>query len=194
MINRWVNIHNLSSIQSHPLVELPDTQFCKLISSVNEYINSNDVFSQADYTDSSTQIQQDIVHLQGSLIVARVLDAFLTNISLEPHGLSPRDLEFQQFMLSLYANFREHRDVKFYAMRSSVSGKYFSTLVRTLSGASPSEWIETVVAGEAKTLLRDSQRSIKEIASALNFPDAPSFTKYFQRVTGMTPKAYRKLI
>ncbi len=104
----------------------------------------------------------------------------------------PRDLEYQQFMLTLYANFREHREVKFYAMRSGVSEKYFSTLIRELSGSTPSEWIETVVVGEAKTMLSDHQHSIKEIASSLNFPDAPTFTKYFQRVTGMTPKAYRK--
>ncbi len=91
----------------------------------------------------------------------------------------------------MYFNVRKPRDVRYYAGLSGISEKYFSTLIRELSGTSPSKWIETVVMGEAKTLLQDEHMSIKEIASCLNFPDAPTFTKYFRRLAGVTPKAYR---
>ncbi len=192
MINRWVNTNNLSAIQNHPLVKIEVSQRNALLKAINEYQSEYEEIERGVYSNISEHIQEDIIHLQGRLIVAKVLKIYFTNIPMLVSGHTHRDLEYQQFMLALYSNFREHRDVHFYAMRSGVSEKYFSTLIRQISGSSPSEWIETVVAGEAKTMLDDAQRSIKEIASELNFPDAPTFTKYFQRVTGMTPKAYRK--
>ncbi len=192
LINRWVNTSNLSAIQSHPLVRIDDTQAQGLLSSIADYQGNFVVNEGGAFGNICNNIQQDIIDLEGRLIVAKVLKLYFINISTEPRGYTPRDIEYQKFMLTLYANFREHRDVKFYAMLSGVSEKYFSTLIRQLSGSTPSEWIEVVVIGEAKTMLRDGQRSIKEIASNLNFPDAPTFTKYFQRVTGITPKAYRK--
>ncbi len=192
MINRWVNTNNLSAIQNHPLVKIEASQLNMLLYAIREYESEYGELKRGAYSNIREHIQEDIIHLQGRLIVAKVLKIYFTNIPMSVSGHTHRDLEYQQFMLALYSNFREHRDVHFYAMRSGVSEKYFSTLIRQISGSTPSEWIETVVAGEAKTMLDDAQRSIKEIASELNFPDAPTFTKYFQRVTGMTPKAYRK--
>ncbi len=194
LINRWVNTDNLSAIQNHPLVKIEDSHLKMLLDAINEYQSEYGENERGVYANICDHIQEDIIHLQGRLIVAKVLKIYFTNIPMLVRGHTHRDLEYQQFMLALYSNFREHRDVRFYAMRSGVSEKYFSTLIRQISGLSPSEWIETVVAGEAKTLLDDAQRSIKEIASELNFPDAPTFTKYFQRITGMTPKTYRKTI
>lgn len=192
LLNRWVNANNLSAIQNHPLVQIEASQLNKLLYAIKEYQSEYVEIETGVYSNISEHIHEEIIDLQGRLLVAKVLKIYFTNIPMLVSGHTHRDLEYQQFMLALYSNFREHRDVHFYALRSGVSEKYFSTLIRQISGSSPSEWIETVVVGEAKTLLNDAQRSIKEIAAELNFPDAPTFTKYFQRVTGMTPKAYRK--
>lgn len=193
MINRWVNSDNLSAIQNCPLVKIPDTQFCRLIASIKNYSREIGETISGDTDNSCVQIQRDIIDFQSRLIVAQVLKLYFSSIHMEAGGHTHRDEIFQQFMLTLYSNFREHRNVSFYATRSGVSQKYFSTVIRQLSGTSPSEWIERVVAGEAKSMLSDINRSIKDIAATLNFPDAPTFTKYFRRVTGMTPKYYRKL-
>lgn len=191
MIGRWINTDNIITIQNHPLVDISHHHFSRLIASINEYnANYADGYPKMDET-PSVQIQRDIIEFHSRLMVAMVLKIFFSHIVMDVGGITHRDMVFQRFMLALYGNFREHRDVRFYASRSGVSLKYFSTLVRQLSGASPSDWIETVLVGEAKSMLDDRQRSIKDIASELNFPDAPTFTKYFRRVTGLTPKAYR---
>ena len=44
---------------------------------------------------------------------------------------------------------------------------------------------------EAKTLLRFSDRSIQEVAYALNFPNQSFFGSYFRRTTGMSPSEFR---
>lgn len=192
MINRWINTSNLLIIQNNPLVKISDDMFGRLLASIEEYRNEYADSKRDMHEQLCNQLQRDIIDFQSKLIIAQVLKIYFSNIPMDMKGHTHRDIVFQRFMLSLYANCREQRNVQFYAMRSGFSLKYFSTIVRQLSGATPSAWIERVVAGEAKSLLNDIHRSIKDIATMLNFTDAPTFTKYFLRVTGMTPKAYRK--
>ncbi|MBO4485834.1 MAG: helix-turn-helix domain-containing protein, partial [Prevotella sp.] len=39
---------------------------------------------------------------------------------------------------------------------------------------------------------RTSELSITQIADRLHFADTPSFSKFFQRLKGLSPKEYRK--
>ena len=45
---------------------------------------------------------------------------------------------------------------------------------------------------EASFLLRTSQLSITQIADRLHFADTPSFSKFFSRLKGQSPRAYRE--
>ncbi len=191
MINMWVNTDNLSAIQNHPLVEIPGPRLDLLMELIEQYLREFAQNKPGVSDDLFSKLQQDIIDLHGRLLVANVLKIYFSNISMMPSGHTHRDVVFQRFMLTLYANFRENRSVEFYAAHSGVSLKYFSTIIKKLSGRSPSQWVETVVIGEAKSMLNENDRSIKDIAADLNFPDAPTFTKYFHRVTGMNPKSYR---
>ncbi len=192
LISRTINNTNLLAIQQTPLVRISEQQCAYLQESIGSFLNDLADSHKENLSVNCNTLQNEIVHCHSQLIVAQVLKVYLTNAPMDVKGHTRRDIVFQHFMLDLYKHCREQRDVQFYAARSAVSLKYFSTIVRQLSGSSPSEWIETVVAGEAKSLLNESQRSIKDIAATLNFPDAPTFTKYFRRVTGITPKAYRR--
>lgn len=194
MINRWVNTADLRSIQSHPVVEITPRQFAMLTAELDDFSLGTDDPAPGSNSVLCHRLRQDIAELRSRLLVAQVLELYYSNLPLEMGEHAGVDVVFQNFMLALYTHFREHRDVQFYASRSGVSLKYFSTSIKKLSGSSPSEWIETVVAGEAKSLLGDARSSIKDIVATLNFPDAPTFTKYFRRVTGLTPKAYRKAV
>jgi AraC-like DNA-binding protein len=44
---------------------------------------------------------------------------------------------------------------------------------------------------EAKTLLKSTNLSIKEISNELNFGETSIFCRYFKRITGVSPKSYR---
>ncbi len=192
VINQWVNTSNLSAIQNQALIQVPDYHYSRIIAYVKEYLDECNENKRNDNEDICNLIQRDIIALRSKLIVAQVLKVYFDNIPMQVSGHAHRDIVFQQFILSLYGNFRQHRDVRFYASHSGVSLKYFSTIIRQITGTSPSEWIEAVVVGEAKSMLSNPHRSIKEIAASLNFPDTSTFTKYFARITGMSPRAFRR--
>lgn len=99
---------------------------------------------------------------------------------------------FNKF-LRLLADFHtQERSVTFYADRLCLSPKYFSKLIKTASGRSAPDWIDTYVIMEAKNYLKYSDLSIKQIVYQLHFSDQPTFTKYFKAHTGMTPAQFRK--
>ena len=68
---------------------------------------------------------------------------------------------------------------------------YFTSVVKDKTGRTPLDWIIAITIAQAKLLLEKSKKSIKEIASELNFPEQFTFRKYFKQHTGMPPKEYR---
>lgn len=189
IINRNVNSINLLSIQQSPLAHITDAQFTYLQHSIEGFLN--DLADTERHPDTGSLIHDEIIRYHSRLIVAQVMKVYFDSVKMDFSGHHHRDFVFQHFLLNLHAHFREQHHVGFYAARSGVSEKYFSTIIRQLTGSSPSQWIQKVVITEAKLLLSDHQRNIKDIASTLNFPDAPTFTKYFRRATGLTPNSYR---
>ncbi len=61
-----------------------------------------------------------------------------------------------------------------------------------MSGHTVQHFISQALASEATVLLKTTSMSITEIALRLNFADQASFTKFFIRMKGMPPKAFRK--
>ena len=99
---------------------------------------------------------------------------------------------FGKFVRLLSEHHLRERTVSFYAEKLCLSPKYFSKLIKSSSGRSAPDWIDSFVVMEAKNFLRYSDMSIKEIVYRLHFTDQPTFTKFFKAHTGMTPAQFRK--
>lgn len=193
IVNRTVDTSNLLAIDRHPLVLLNEAQYSYIKSSVDEY--QQELAESVGGADSSCDfIYQAVIKARIQLLIAQVLKLYFTNMPMDVRAHNHRDMVSQRFIIEVYANCRSRRDVRFYAERSGLSLKYFSTIVHELTGIAASQWIETAVVGEAKYLLQHSDGSVKEIAASLNFPDASTFTKYFVRVAGTTPRQYRRSV
>lgn len=98
---------------------------------------------------------------------------------------------FDSFLKLVARHHTVHRDISFYAGEMCVSTKYLSKLVKKATGRTAADWIDSYVITEAKNMLRYSDMSIKEIIEALHFSDQSSFTKFFRKRTGQTPRQYR---
>jgi|GEM_PF-332397 len=104
---------------------------------------------------------------------------------------SRQEVYVQKFIQLVQQHFRRDRAIKDYADQLNVSAKYLTQLVKQHTGKNASDLITEQVMKEAKSLLRDPQLSIGEIADRLYFSDQSFFGKYFKRQTGISPKSYR---
>ncbi len=92
-------------------------------------------------------------------------------------------------LISKYA--RQERTVKFYAEKLHLTPQYLSTFLKQKTGKSVLQWVDHTVILHAKTLLTSSNLSIKQISEELNFEETSLFCRYFKRVTGISPGAFR---
>ncbi len=97
-----------------------------------------------------------------------------------------------KFILAVSEDFREHREVSYYAERLCITPKHLSAVAKETSGRTAGEWIEGYVTMEAKVLLKSTDLTVQEVAAHLNFANQSFFGKYFKHQTGMSPSAYRR--
>ena len=144
---------------------------------------------------SETDFSSEII---GGLIAAtiyKVGDILTHYLTEHPEVDSPMhnraEEYFRQFTELLGEHYKHERSVGFYARQLCITPKYLTTLIKRISGKSVSEWIDSYVILEAKTLLKYSNMSVQEIAYYLNFPNQSFFGSYFKRNAGMSPSQYK---
>lgn len=71
------------------------------------------------------------------------------------------------------------------------SEKYCSDLFRSMMGESFSRYLKRRKRERAITLLTTTEKSVAEIASILGFSDPFTFSHFFKRATGQSPRAFR---
>lgn len=130
-------------------------------------------------------------------ILQLLTKAFFLGLGYFLHDTNPKtnsrnDELTTTFIKLLEMNYTKHRELSFYAEQLNITTKHLSRVVKEASGKSAMEWIERHVILDAETQLLSSNVSIKEIAYRLNFPSQSCFGKYFYRIVGMSPSAYRE--
>lgn len=173
-------------IRFHPLNSLKESQYECIIKLIERIQQREKI---------QTSLKTQVI---GALVQAfcyEVIDAYITNYKeqIQSKKQTRKDKIFQNFLLSLHQNFRTHRDVAFYAEQQSLTPRYFSTLIHSLSGKSPLQWIVLFVITEAKHLLSNPKASVKEVADKLNFTDQSFFGRYFKQYAGYAPSKYKSL-
>lgn len=139
--------------------------------------------------ESVTSLISSIFYLMGALWGNRVTEA----IKNQDKGSIRSKAIFESFLKLVRDYHTKERNLSFYADKLFLTPKYLSKLIKTVSGKSAHEWIDSFVILEAKNLLKYSDMSIKSIVYELNFPNQTTFYRFFKTKTGMTPSEYRKM-
>ena len=170
---------------------IKDTQFYSVSEEVLDALSS--VYRQV----SSLMNQPDNPYREE--IIRHLFSAHYYGLGYYMHGLQsqPSTMTAQQekcekFMSLLAENFKNQRDIGFYADKLCVTSKYLSTMLKQETGMTALDWIERHVVLYAKSCLSSTSMTIQEISDELDFPSQSVFGKYFKRVEGMSPKAYRQ--
>lgn len=107
-------------------------------------------------------------------------------------GNSRMDTLFHQFLKNIARRRIKKLSVSEYAEELCISPKYLSTVCRTVSGKSPTEWISEHVIGDITHYLKNTELTASQIGIELGFPNASFFGKYVREHLGMSPNEYRK--
>jgi len=80
------------------------------------------------------------------------------------------------------------------AAACGLSSSYFARAFRQSMGMPPHRWMLLQRVLRAKSLLRDDERSLSDIAAACGFADQSHFTRVFTGIVGASPGAWRKQV
>ena len=100
----------------------------------------------------------------------------------------------RQFKILVEKDFINVRRVDEYAERMHISPKHLEKTVRDTLGITPKKLINAIVMAEAKILLKQTEKTISEIAHDLKFEDQSYFSRFFKRHTLITPREYRDVV
>lgn len=105
----------------------------------------------------------------------------------------PRKKElFRNFIQSLLKSHSLSREVLFYANELGISSGYLNEICNDVSSHSAKDIIDSTVMARLKFELSYTSKSVQELADEYNFPSQSYFTRYYKRLTGMTPSEFRK--
>lgn len=175
-----------------------------LLFSMNNPVVTLTAHESQVYTNYYQTIRQKMVdtqhHYRTNLVKALLLAMFydMSNViwrveqSENKTTRKRADALFAQFIRLLEENFRTERRVSWYAEQLGITPKYLSEMVKQVSKRTPNEWIDSYIILEMRVLLKNTTKSIRDIAKAINFPNQSFFGKYFKEHMGMSPSEYRK--
>ena len=103
-----------------------------------------------------------------------------------------KDLLFQAFMKKLTSMEVKPRSVTWYADQLCITPKYLTSVCRKSCGKTAFDLINEAVQTDIRYQLKYSQKSIKEVADYLDFPNISFFGKYVRNHVGCSPKEYRR--
>lgn len=90
-------------------------------------------------------------------------------------------------------NYKEHLSLKDIAKEFNINPYYLSHLFLKAHHISPISYIHNRRIGEAKLLLLNTDKKVKEIAQLLGYSNENYFSHFFKNKTGKSPLNYKKI-
>ncbi|MFC6632555.1 helix-turn-helix domain-containing protein [Microbulbifer taiwanensis] len=128
--------------------------------------------------------------------LAGILLTWIARLNTEPAatGGQPADRGGQhllRFSRLVEREYRAHRPIDFYAERIGITPAHLNALCRRLSGRSALQIIHERLLLEAKRALIYTAMTINQVSDSLGFSEPAYFTRFFKRLTGLSPRVFR---
>ncbi len=86
----------------------------------------------------------------------------------------------------------EVRQPSFYAQQLNVHTNHLNAIVKRMTDKTASQIIQQYLITLAKSLVKQTDLSVKEVAYRLHFTEPTHFNAFFKKQTGLTPQQYRE--
>ena len=174
-------------VKKNPLIYFND-DYLKIIETTFEFID------RASHLLDNERFEQVVIKQVASLFY--VQQQFYNsnsnyNIELREHVSRKKEL-FRLFIKTLVEAHSVSREVLYYANELGVSSGYLNEVCNEISQQTAKEIIDSTVSARLKYELSYTSKSIQELADEYNFPSQSYFSRYYKRITGMTPSEFRK--
>ena len=170
---------------TNPMIHLSDTQ----ITQFEEYYRLLCEKLKNPSSSYHSEIMQSILQAMMYEILS-YLDGVV--VSENERFVRQGEILFRRFVGLLAESKVKSRFVYYYADKLNVSTKYLSAVCKQVSGKTAGDIIDEFVMKDIIRMLKYSDKSIKEIALELDFPNISFFGKYVKAHLGVSPKAYRR--
>jgi AraC family transcriptional activator of pobA len=132
---------------------------------------------------------------QGMLLgYMRVLLIYLSRLYMEQFSNEdaiPEKILLKKYLQNINTHFTNTHEIADYASMMNISAGHLSEVIKEQSGKPPITHLHERLMLEARRLLFHTGLSVKEIAFQLGFEDDSYFNRFFKRLAGETPVAYR---
>ena len=98
---------------------------------------------------------------------------------------------FEELVHLIEEHYTRERSVAFYADKLCLTPKYLTVLVKSLCGKTVQQLIFRAIIRRSIFLMKNTNKTIQQIAYELSFPNASAFGTFFKKHTGLSPKHYR---
>lgn len=123
-------------------------------------------------------------------LVRRMVEEYCECVSA--HRLEGYSPQIQRILHYIQLHPAQAMSLKFFAGMCNISASYLSSLFRTETGMTLTEYINRCRVDRAAVLLRLTDNTIAAVGERVGFLDENYFTRVFKRIKGMPPSAYRR--
>ena len=182
-----LKISHYDYVKKNPLIYFGE-DYLRLLESTFEFIDS-----ASRILDDERYEQVVIKQVSSLFYVQQQYFSTYGGYNAKIHEFVSRKKElFRKFIQAILESHSVSREVLFYANELGISSGYLNELCNEISSHSAKEIIDSAVTAKLKYELSYTSKSIQELADEYNFPSQSYFSRYYKRMTGMSPSEFRK--
>lgn len=149
---------------------------------------------QDSMNEEQTPINNEITWLLAKAFSCKIFGGYSQMGKEEEESHTRKDSLAKQFIALVQEHAIEHKDLSYYADKLCVTPKYLSGVVSKTTGKKATKWIDDCAMVHAMRLLKSTDDNIGQISDSLGYQTPSDFCRCFKRITGMTPKQYRRTV
>ncbi|MCW3170244.1 helix-turn-helix transcriptional regulator [Chryseobacterium sp. 09-1422] len=190
-LNHFISVFEYFQAEKSAPIVITDDEMTDL-EKVFHYIND----------EYKSEIKSDSLEMMASAIlifymkIKRLYSKYSLEIDEENNESKKIDSLSNRFLKLLHEDSQNLENVDYniayFASKLAVHPNYLSSKLKTETGKSAKEHLDAKLIHNAKTLLQQTDFSVKEIAFKLNFKESSHFVNFFKKQTAETPSEFRK--
>ena len=115
----------------------------------------------------------------------------MLQVDVEITSANPCELIAANFERKIIGDQNKISTIAHYASELNITANYLSECVKKATGKTAKQILLNHKLIVAKSLLQQPEKSITEVAFEMNFTEPTNFTKFFKKMTNMTPLQFR---